>query len=360
MSERPQRQSHATGADEISQVVQQTASAENVIETALPREEPFGLLQRVNAWRKSRVGRVVMASVALLAVGLSGTFVFIRLRDSLVPLASMAVSLRWGDAFISLGCTFLCVLMGGVIWRQMLRGVGQDLNWSACMRGHLLANLGGYLPGYGWKFVGKAVLAQRAGVPASWVSLAVLIEFTGLALTRLVIALWALPFELLAIFGLSVGSGVLWLARVLALALLVVSPWIIGWLVRRARTREKMRALTVRPFALLSGLGLMCLTWLLYGLGFVFLARAVYPIEMIQVGPLVFSTTTSFLVSLLMFFVPAGLGVRESVVILTLEGILPVGIVTLIALLNRLILIIAEVLGALLGSGIALRERLCK
>jgi len=58
--------------------------------------------------------------------------------------------------------------------------------------------------------------------------------------------------------------------------------------------------------------------------------------------------------------VPAGLGVRESVVILTLQGVLPDAIVALLALLNRLVLIVAEVMGALLGSGIALRERLCK
>jgi len=322
--------------------------------------EPLGLVERLRAWRSSRLGKVVMALVAVVAVGLSGAFVVLRLRDSLGELATMDLSLRWSDALLALLCTFGCVLLGGVIWRLVLRGVGQELNGSACMRGHLLANLGGYLPGYGWKFVGKAVLAQRAGLPGGWVSLAVLLEFIGLAVTRLVIALWAVTPAVLQGLGLPVGTWVLWAARLIALLLMLAAPWVLAWLTQRRANTGRLCGLTVRPCALLAALGLMCLTWLLFGLGFVFLARAVHPIVVGQVGPLIFSTTTSFLVSLLMFFVPAGLGVRESVVILTLQGVLPDAIVALLALLNRLVLIIAEVLGALLGSGIALRERLCK
>jgi len=301
-----------------------------------------------------------MALVAVVAVGVSGAFVVLRLRDSLGELATMDLSLRWSDALLSLLCTFFCVLLGGVIWRLVLRGVGQELSWSACLRGHLLANLGGYLPGYGWKFVGKAVLAQRAGLPAGWVSLAVLLEFIGLAVTRLVIALWAVTPNLVRGLGLPVGAWMLWSARGLALLLMLAAPWILARVSQSGTMPERLRGLTVCPRALLAALALMCLTWLLFGLGFVFLARAVHPITVGQVGPLIFSTTTSFLVSLLMFFVPAGLGVRESVVILTLQGVLPDAIVALLALLNRLVLIVAEVMGALLGSGIALRERLCK
>ena len=104
----------------------------------------------------------------------------------------------------------------------------------------------------------------------------------------------------------------------------------------------------------------MSATWLLHGLGFALLTAAVYDVRPQQLLPLIFSNTTSFLVSLLVFLVPAGLGVRESVVMFTLQGLLPAEISALGALIGRLALVIAELLGVLVGSWLGLRERLCE
>ena len=105
-------------------------------------------------------------------------------------------------------------------------------------------------------------------------------------------------------------------------------------------------------------LAIMCFTWLLYGVSFSLLVKSFYDIAPGEIGNVVFSTTTSFLVSLLMFFVPAGIGVRESVVIYMLEPTLPAAIVTVSALSSRATLLLAELLGALMGSWMSVRRRL--
>ena len=315
---------------------------------------------KVRRWRNSPAGRAIMALVALVAVALSAYYVVSKLAASLRQITTMHLVPRWSYALAALAVTLVCVFLGGIIWHLVLRGVGQDLGWRTCMRAHLLANLGGYLPGYGWKFVGKAYLIQRAGVPVAWVSFAVLLEFAGLAVSRAVVALSALPPAFLNRFGWEIKPGALWLSRSMAWALLLAVPWLLQILLRYLPQAARLRRTQIRPRPLALASLLMCFTWLLYGLGFALLTRAIFDVGPEHLASLVFSTTTSFLVSLLMFFVPAGLGVRESVLIFTLEGLLPDAIITLGALLSRVVLIIAEVLGALAGSWMGLRERLCK
>jgi hypothetical protein len=298
--------------------------------------------------------------MAFLAVGLSGYYMAVTLAGDLRKLLANPPAIRWGAAFAGLGLMFFCVLLGGAIWRQVLRGVGQNLSWRTCLRSHLLSNLGGYLPGYGWKYMGKAYLVQRAGTPMSIASLAVLLEFAGSAISRLFVVVLLMPGAFLMRFGWHVTPLVPWVVRLTVGVLLLAAPWILQVVVVHLRSGKRFSQLAVRPSALLGALCLMCATWLLHGLAFSLLTASAYDVRPEQLVPLVFSNTSSFLVSLLLFFVPAGLGVRESVVMFTLEDILPAGMSALGAVFGRLALVIAELLGALMGSLLGIRERLCK
>jgi len=315
--------------------------------------EPLGLVERLRAWRSSRLGKVVMALVAVVAVGLSGAFVVLRLRDSLGELATMDLSLRWSDALLALLCTFGCVLLGGVIWRLVLRGVGQELNGSACMRGHLLANLGGYLPGYGWKFVGKGLLTVRRGqVAAATVSAAVLSEFAALAATRVSVALWTFPLAGIGPLAWRPWPWEIAALRVGGALILLAFPWTWATALRFLCTHSpgRWRIPAPRPSRLLGACAVMCVTWLVYGTGFGLLVRWLSPAVGLAGMPVPsFSVTASFLVGLIMFFVPAGLTVREGVVLWALEAALPPGIAVVAALASRLVLMAAEVLGAIAG-----------
>ena len=223
----------------------------------------------------------------------------------------------------------------------------------------MLANLGGYLPGYGWRFVGKAYLTQKLGIPLRLVSTGVLLEFSVLAVTRIVVALSVLPPDWLSHRGLDLLRPYLLPARILAWVGLAAIPPILsrllGWL--QVRNPERWGGIRLERRQIWLALGAMSVSWVLYGLGFAALLQGLHGIELSQLGLVVFSTTSSSLVSLLLFVVPGGLAVRESVVIFVLEGFLPDLVVTAGALAGRAVLLICELLGALIGAVMGIRRR---
>ena len=312
--------------------------------------------------RRSRSWMLVSAALAVLAIGASSYYLVTKFLDAVRQIASLNVRVRPLFLLLSLLTTMACVFLGGIIWTLVLRGVGATAEWDAGMRSHLLANLGGYLPGYGWQLVGKGYLTGRQGVPMGLVSFAVALEFAGLAITRAAVALTTMPQSaLIAARWDPIIPYVPWM-RIAAWCLLFSSPFLLQgvslW-VRRGNPGRQSH-LSMNKSLLWLVLAIMCFNWLLYGVGFALLIHSLYDIAPRQVGTIVFSTTTSFLVSLLMFFVPAGIGVRESVMIYTLERTLPAAIVTVSALASRAVLLLAELLGALVGSWMSLRSRLRK
>ena len=309
---------------------------------------PWSPLARL---RKSRSWRVAMAVLAAIAMGLSSYYVVSKLLAAAHEIAQSSLDVHLGFVGLSFAMTFGCVLLGGIIWYLVLEGLGGMLEVRACVCSHLLANLGGYLPGYGWKFVGKAYLTQRQGVSGGQTSFAVLVEFAGSALTRAVVALTTVPPAFMERLGLGAEVSVRWLCLASWIAMLLF-PWavekVVAW--GKRSHRFPLKGLTVNKSALWLALLAMCLTWVLYGLGFSVLLRSVYHIQPDQVIAALFSTTASFLTSLLMFFVPAGLGVREGVVIYTLGSAMPEAVVTIGALLSRLVLIMAEISSVVVGA----------
>jgi glycosyltransferase 2 family protein len=304
------------------------------------------------AWRRHPLWRAFAVVAGITAVGLSTFYIIARLRENLAQLAEWRLAPAPLPLVAALVLTFLCILLGGTSWRLVLGALGQRPPLRDCLRAQFLSNLGGYLPGYGWKFVGKGLLSRRFAQPGT-VSAAVLVEFASLAVTRLVVALVMVP----AAFGQRLGVQPSWwhmaLTRTLAMALLVGFPWALRGIAAlvNGRRRGRWRLPEVDARCLLAALALMAFTWIIYGLGFALLVRAIDPAITPGDAPmLIFGVTSSYLASLLMFFVPAGLAIREGVVLLTLEHTLTPPVALAAAVLSRLVLLAAELLGAAVGA----------
>jgi uncharacterized membrane protein YbhN (UPF0104 family) len=325
---------------------------------ALTGTEPAGS-DTPRSWRQKPAWRIASAVVGLLAFSLSLYYVATKLGQSIREIGEFDLTMRPGPVVVSWGLTFICVLSGGLLWHLILRGVGARVSLYQCTRIHLLANLGGYLPGYGWRFVGKAYLTQKQGIQLAVVSAAVLLEFFVLAVTRVVVALTVLPPNWLAQRGFELLQPYLVPLRVLSWAFLAVLPLAIerlaGWL--RLRNVDRWGGIAVNKKPLWLALVSMSLSWLLFGLGLAALLHGLYRVRLSELPLIVYATTASSLVSLMLFVVPGGLAVREGVVIFVLEGAFPDLIVTAGALLGRAILLISELLGALVGSVMGMRER---
>ncbi|NLG27456.1 MAG: hypothetical protein GX557_06070 [Chloroflexi bacterium] len=286
------------------------------------------------------VGRILGVVLVALSVYYLGRSLVDGLRQ--VPLRDLRP--QPAPLLLSFALTVVCVGLGGWSWHLVLRALGHPLMLRRCLAIQTTSNLAKYVPGYAWQLVGKGYLTRREGLPTAVVAFAVPLELGALLLSGVAVALVAMPggLEFPGLGRMPAGAQIA--GAGLAWAALALLPVVLGSLGAHPR-RPRWVAPIVRPRTLWAALGVLLLSWVLFGLAFGLLARAFQPLRLADYRLAVFSLVSSFLVSLLALFVPAGLGVRESVMAATLGARLPGSLPVVVAVLSRGVLTLAELAG---------------
>lgn len=226
-------------------------------------------------------------------------------------------------------------------WRTLLAGWGQRLDAWAAARIWTVSSLGKYLPGKVWAVAGMALMSQQAGV-APWaatgsaVILQALAIGTGAAIAGLTGASAleaARPGAVTALWLLVAGS-------VAGVALLLWPPVLRR--VLRLATPDAEPSSMPPASGIAFGVGANLVAWLGYGLALWLLARGLLPDAGLRLMPAIAVFTASYLAGFLALLVPGGIGVREGLFILLLQGPLGIGAATALALASRVLLTITE------------------
>src|SRR5215207_2227851 len=228
-------------------------------------------------------------------------------------------------------------------WYGMLRSWGQRLDgWSAA-RIWTVSSLGKYLPGKVWAVAGMALLSQRAGVPV-WAATGSAVVLQVLAIgTGAVVAGTAGAQVLESAYpGAGLVLGLLVTAAIVCIGLLLWPPFL-----RQLLGRVAPGALVQQPRAIgiLVGIAANFVAWLGYGVALWLLARGLLPTSGLGLRLAIAVFTASYLAGFLALLAPGGIGVREGVFILLLQGPLGIAAATALAVASRLLLTITE-LGA--------------
>ena len=228
-------------------------------------------------------------------------------------------------------------------WRVMLRGWGDRLSFMTSAQIWTVSSLGKYIPGKVWAIAGMAVMAQRAGVrkwtaTASAVILQALAVGTGAAVVG-------------AAGSASLESRYPWVPAAL-LALVVLSLVGIGLLLWPPFIRQLLRLVRVEAEGsspggapVLGGMLANFVAWAGYGFAFWLLARGLFDAPAFTPALAITTFAASYIAGLLFLPAPAGIGVREGVVILMLGGALGETSALALAIASRVLLTITE-LGA--------------
>jgi len=258
-------------------------------------------------------------------------------------LRSQPLEWRVEPAWLLLSALVVWMMYGLLIvaWRTMLASWGQHLDgWSAA-RIWTVSSLGKYLPGKVWAVAGMALMSQRAGI-APWAA-------TGSAVVLQVLAIGsgaavAGVTGRVALEAAHPGAGtalvVLVLGAALGVALLMWPPFMERLLHLAAPGAESRGA--PRSFGIGFGVVANVLAWIGYGLALWLLARGLLPSLELAPGLAIAVFTASYLAGFLALFAPGGLGVREGLFILMLQGPLGIGAATALALASRVLLTITE------------------
>ena len=228
-----------------------------------------------------------------------------------------------------------------VAWRTVLAGWGQRLDgWTA---GGIwtVSSLGKYLPGKVWAVAGMALLAQRAGVPP-WAATGSAVVMQGLAIGTgaAVAGLTGREAIEAAHPGARAVLALLVAGSMVGIALLLWPPFLRRLLRLLAPDAEARGA----PAAAGIGVGIAAnlLAWLGYGGALWLLARGLLPSAGLDPLLAVAVFTASYLAGFLALFAPGGLGVREALFIIMLQGPLGIGAATALAVASRVLLTITE------------------
>jgi hypothetical protein len=226
------------------------------------------------------------------------------------------------------------------LWVLVLRTLGSGLPVGAAFRAYSLSLLPKYVPG---KVVSQGVrvrLATEAGAPLLTISASLVLEM-GLGVGSA---------GVVALFGLAQGvpAYLAQSARWLAIALGVGSAAFIGLLIAPlpiARWRQRM-GLSLSPARVLRLgiiLGLYSAGWAISALSHWALARSIQPLPFRDIVPLGLALTISWGIGALSLFAPAGLGVKDGILYLSVRGLLGSQNALVFAALSRVLSIAVEV-----------------
>jgi len=286
-------------------------------------------------WTRLIKGAVLLAALGFLAALVHSQWTVLqqyewRLAPGWALAALIGIELAW--------------LFEAATWRMILTGLGGVLPIRQSYLAWFLSNILRYIPGNIWQFLGMAELAHEDGVPR-------LVTLTSIVLHQVIST--AAGVVLAACFFALFGNGD-WLSYfrplllMAPLGLFLLQPqmleralnWLLGKMgrpsIRVSLSWRQIWALVVRYLVV----------WLLMGLSFAALVRAVTPVDWPAVAYLVASWAAAYAIGYLTLLTPAGLGVREGALTLLLFPIAPPGVAAVIALVARLWMVLGEVLAA--------------
>lgn len=244
----------------------------------------------------------------------------------------------------------------GMAWRSLLCGVGAPLNVPGAARIFFTGQIGKYIPGAVWAYLAHAKLGREHGVPASRTTAASALFVVAHCATGAVVAGLVLPFtsaESLDRFG--------WVALLAPLLLAALHPRLVLpvlRLIHRVLGRGTAPQ-QVSGIAVLSALGWLSVTWLGYGVSMLLLlapvvredSKALLPA--FALGGFALAWTVGFLAAGMLVVSPAGLGIREFVLLALLGPVVASGgAVAAVVVLSRVVHTVADGVWALLGTSL--------
>jgi hypothetical protein len=205
-----------------------------------------------------------------------------------------------------------------------------------------LANLARYVPGNVWSYVGSVELARREGATRrSALSVMALTQLLSVGVA-VVVGLPVLVAQRASLGAATLGGLVVVAAGVLAF---FVARRPVERLIAKRYPSVTLRDL-IPPPALAIKLTLGYLVyWAITGLAFAAFVRSLYPIGAGDLPTLVAAYTAAYAAGFLSLLSPAGLGVREVVLVITLASVLEPGPATAVAVGSRLWMMLVEVAG---------------
>jgi len=242
-------------------------------------------------------------------------------------------------------------LLGGLGWSLTLRLLGGRLRLGSMVSIWMLSLIGKYIPGSVGQIMSRIYLCEKKGVAKSATLISIVLEMGLVVVSGEVVFLASLFFG-----GMINLTSRIWVyLLVIPLGLVLLHPTFLNWSVNFALRKLKkgpVETLNLRYKNMVALLAFYLFFWMVYGVAFYLLNNAVHPVSIRELPTLTGIFAMSFVIGFLSIFVPAGLGVREGVMVLLLSFYMPSSTAIVISLLSRVWSVLADTLCFILSSAL--------
>lgn len=224
-------------------------------------------------------------------------------------------------------------------WRSVVFALGSPIGHAAAGRVFFTSQLAKYIPGGIWPIVASTRLGRAAGLSGA-------LSAVSMSIALLIGVTVGAVYSVGALYLSPAVRETYWWAPVILLACGVVAllPPVLDRLIAvalRVVRREQMPRLRRGPFA--AAILWSVLSWLLLGSALACLVASLVDVGALQVVLSIGSYAIAWVSGFVMVIAPAGAGVREVVLGLTLGTFVPAGSVLGIVVVDRLLMTFGDV-----------------
>ncbi|MET8521921.1 flippase-like domain-containing protein [Nocardioides sp. NBC_00163] len=298
---------------------------------------------------KPSLGKRLLKIALALVVVLGGAYLVWRQR---ADLATAVQELSLGRVAIAGVLAIVGTMLIGQTWVALLHGMGIRPSLRDSHSVFYVSQLGKYLPGSVWPVVAQMQFGLRWGV-ARRTMLGANILFMGV-----VVASGISVGALLLPWSSPEGLDRYWWLLLLLVPLAVclhprVVPGVLDWLFARLGREPLNVRLTAR--GLFTAIGWAVLAWVAFGLHLAVMMQSYASIGLLEVAAATGGMALAWAAGIAFIPAPAGAGIREGLLALTLGPIIGVPEALTVALASRVLLLLADVLLAALGAVVGRR-----
>jgi uncharacterized membrane protein YbhN (UPF0104 family) len=292
---------------------------------------------------KSIIKKLVVGSLTLLFTGGTLAYVFVLLFQHWDEVEIGQYAFDWMLLLAALVFAVLNVVTLAYLWYRSMRIIsGTSASFLSLTNIFMFGWLGRYLPGKIWSAASKVHLGARQGFDVQSLALSSIFDLALATLAQCVVVLLLIVF-----FIEEKYVSVPLLIAIVVIGFVVLRPRTIHFLLIRMLSFSKYdinaswldrfsyHNFVVTTFAYV-------LPAIFVGAAFVFFVSSLESIKYNDMLILFFAFTAGNILGKVAFFAPAGIGVREGVLVLMLQTILPVGLSAFIALSSRLFFTIVD------------------